>query len=89
MINFYFLRKYYFVQIKIIIIEKDVILSYQWGWTIVMFIESSYGKEMILKIVRECYNGNIFEIVSENIKIFKKRWKEWLLKNWKNSIYFI
>ncbi|HPB34399.1 MAG TPA: hypothetical protein PLW61_06515 [Caldisericia bacterium] len=88
MINFYFLRKYYFVQIKIIIIEKDVILSYQWGWTIVMFIESSYGKEMILKIVRECYNGNIFEIVSENIKIFKKRWKEWLLKNWK-GISFI
>ena len=40
-----------------------------------MFIENSYGKEMILKIVSECYNGNIFEIVGENIKIFEKRWK--------------
>ncbi len=53
-----------------------------------MFIESSYGKEMILKIVSECYNGNVFETFGENIKIFEKRWKEWLLKNWK-GISFI
>jgi hypothetical protein len=69
-------------------IEKDVTLSYQWGWTIVMFIEHTYGKEMILKIVRERDNGNVFEIVGENIEIFEKRWKEWLLEKWKSSCNF-
>lgn len=63
-------------------------LCYNWGWTIVMFIESTYGKEMILKIVRECDNGNVFEILSEDVRNFKKRWKKWLLENGKSSINF-
>jgi hypothetical protein len=69
-------------------IKKDVKFSYQWGWTIVMFIENTYGKEMILKIVRECDNGNVFGMLGENFKNFEKRWNKWLLESWKNSFNF-
>ena len=61
-------------------IQASIELSYDWGWTIVMFIENTYGKEMILQIVRECDNGNVFGILGENIKKFEKRWKEWQYK---------
>ncbi len=69
-------------------IQGNIELSYDWGWTMVMFIENTYGKEMILKIVRECDNGNVFEILSEDFKNFKKRWKKWLLENGKSRINF-
>lgn len=69
-------------------IQVNVELSYDWGWTIVMFIEDSYGKGMILKIVRECDNGNIFGILGEDFKNFEKRWKEWLFENEKSIINF-
>jgi len=61
-------------------IQASIELSYDWGWTILMFIENTYGKEMILQIVRECDNGNVFGILGEAIKNFEKRWKEWQYK---------
>ena len=60
-------------------IQASIELGYDWGWTVVMFIEDTYGKEMILKIVRECDNGNVFGILGEDFKNFEKRWKRWLL----------
>jgi len=69
-------------------IQINIELSYEWGWTIVMFIENTYGKEMILKIVRECYNGNVLGIISAGLKDFEKRWKKWLLEIWGNSTNF-
>jgi len=67
-------------------IQKDIELSYQWGWTAVMFIEKTYGKEMILKIVRECDNGNVFGILGEDSQNFEKNWKRWLLENRKGGM---
>lgn len=69
-------------------IQANIELCYDWGWTIVMFIENTCGKEMILKIVGECDNGNVFGILGENFKNFAKRWKGWLLENGKSSINF-
>ena len=69
-------------------IQVNIELSYDWGWTMVVFIENTYGKEMIIKIVRECDNGDVFKILSEDVKNFKKRWKKWLLENGKSSINF-
>jgi len=54
---------------------------YDWGWTIVMFIEKTYGRECILKIVTECDNGDVFGILDENTTTFQINWKEWLLQN--------
>ena len=69
-------------------IQVNTKLCYDWGWTVVMFIENTYGKEMILKIVRECDNGDVFGILCEDFKNFEKRWKKWLLENGKSSINF-
>ena len=69
-------------------IEKNVKFSYQWGWTIVMFIEKTFGKEMIIRIVRECNDGDVFRIIGENFKDFEKRWKEWLVEHWRNIFNF-
>lgn len=70
------------------IIEASRKLCYDWGWTIVMFIENIYGKEMILKIVRECDNGNVFGILGEDCKNFEQKWKKWLLESLGNSTNF-
>lgn len=67
-------------------IQASIELSYDWGWTIVMFIEKTFGKEMILRIVRECDNGDILGIIGEDLKDFEKKWKKWLLENGKNKI---
>jgi len=69
-------------------IEKDIKFYYQRGWTIVMFIERTYGTEMILRIVKECNNGNVLGIIGEDLKDFEKRWKKWLLESWENSANF-
>jgi len=69
-------------------IRANTEICYDWGWTIVMFIKNTYGKEMILKIVRECDNGNVFGILGEDFKNFEKRWQKWLLGNGKISINF-
>lgn len=61
-------------------IEKNIKLCYQWGWTIVRYIEDSHGKSTILKIVRECDDGNIFKILNVNDKTFQKNWTEYLHK---------
>ena len=66
-------------------IQASIELCYDWGWTMVIFIENTYGKESILKIVRECDNGNVSGILGEDFKNFEKRWKEWLL--YANVVY--
>jgi hypothetical protein len=61
-------------------IQTSLELCYDWGWTIVMFIENIYGRETILRIVRECDNGDVFGMLGENIDTFQGKWKEWLLE---------
>jgi len=61
-------------------IQPNLELCYDWGWTIVMFIEETYGKEMILKIVRECDDENVLGMLGEDFRNFDDRWKEWLLE---------
>jgi len=53
-----------------------------------MFIEKTFGKEMIIRIVRECNDGDVFRIIGENFKDFEKRWKEWLVEHWRNIFNF-
>jgi hypothetical protein len=53
-------------------------LAYAWGWTVVRFIESVYGKGMIRRIVKECADGDVFAIIGEDVATMEKRWREWL-----------
>ena len=54
-------------------------LSYEWGWTIVMFVENTYGKEVVERIVRGCDKGDVFGIIGDHFKGIEDRWKKWLL----------
>jgi len=59
-------------------IQGNVKLSYQWGWTIVKYIEYCYGQKTILNIVRNCMDGDVLKMVEETATNFEKRWKKYL-----------
>jgi hypothetical protein len=59
-------------------IQKDVRLCYQYGWTIVKYIESTYGRKMILNIVKNCADGDVFDIIGETIGNFEGEWQKYL-----------
>jgi len=61
-------------------IEPDVQLCYAWGWTIVMFIDKACGKDTILRIVKECDDGDVIAALGEDPAAFEQRWQEWLLE---------
>ncbi|MDP8226479.1 MAG: hypothetical protein P9L89_02390 [Candidatus Celaenobacter polaris] len=63
---------------KIKEIQKDVKLSYQWGWTIVKYIDYCYGRKTILNIVANCVDGDVFKIIGETIRNFERGWKKYL-----------
>jgi len=53
-------------------------LSYDWGWTIVQYVESTFGREAILKIVRECSDGDVLAFLGSDSAAFEQSWKGWL-----------
>ena len=68
-------------------IQKDIKLSYQWGWTIVKYIDCHYGQKIILNIVKNCKDGNVFKIIGETIRNFERGWKGYL-ENKKRNFNF-
>jgi len=59
-------------------IDVDAALAYDWGWTIVSFIETEFGREMIARIVRECADGNVLAFLKDGLPNIEKRWRFWL-----------
>ena len=59
-------------------IESDRRLSYDWGWSIVFYIESLYGQSMLKKIITEFDDGDILKIISNDIRGLELEWKKWL-----------
>jgi hypothetical protein len=49
-----------------------------WGWTIVKYIEETYGKEIIIKIIRSNTKNDIFSIIEISIDEFEDKWRSWL-----------
>jgi hypothetical protein len=60
-------------------IEADTRLAYDWGWTMVRFIEQTYGRDMIVQMVRECSDGDVFSVIGEASANLEARWRTWLL----------
>jgi hypothetical protein len=60
-------------------VETDTRLAYEWGWTMVRFIEKTYGRDMIVQMVRECNDGNVFSVIGETSANLEARWMAWLL----------
>ncbi len=67
-------------------VVRRVDLSYEWGWTMVMFIEKTRGREVIRKIIRECSDGNILEFLGGSEEGFSREWQQWLLGGGKEII---
>ncbi|MFU8796546.1 MAG: hypothetical protein ACNA7X_04550, partial [Dehalococcoidia bacterium] len=61
-------------------IEADVQLCYAWGWTLVMFIEKAYSRDTVVRIVRECDDGDVLSTLGEDPHAFEKGWQRWLLQ---------
>lgn len=59
-------------------IQRNIKFSYQWGWTIVKHIEHCWGREMMLNIIRNCTDGDVFKIIGETIRNFERRWRKYL-----------
>ena len=61
-------------------IQSDLRLAYDWGWTIVSYIEHLFGQSKIKEIITHCADGNVLESISSELTIFEINWKQWLLK---------
>ncbi|AWZ49004.1 hypothetical protein C3495_09360 [Clostridiaceae bacterium 14S0207] len=60
-------------------IDKNRIFAYEWGWTLIKYIEEKYGKNTINKIVRNYENGDVFGYMKVNMELLEKQWKRWVL----------
>lgn len=67
-------------------IDESIALSYEWGWTIVLFIEDFYSRETLVKIVKECEDGNIVKLLGQNNCSFEKKYRNWLSERGKDLI---
>jgi len=59
-------------------VNRRVDLSYDWGWTMVMFLEHTRGRDTICKAVLQCSRGNILETLGITRGDFESEWKSWL-----------
>ncbi len=57
---------------------SDSGLAYDWGWTVVWYVDREYGRAMIGKIVRECSDGNVFAFLGSSVDSIEKHWSKWL-----------
>lgn len=64
---------------KLVQIEADTSLAYDFGWTMVKFIENAKGKETVSRIVKETTDGDVFRTLGEGVDNFQRKWKNWLL----------
>ncbi|MBN1536293.1 MAG: collagenase [Anaerolineales bacterium] len=60
-------------------IENDNKLAYDWGWAVVRFMGNVFGKEMFLRIVKECADGNVFSITEEGMESLENKWMNWTI----------
>ena len=54
-------------------------LSYDWGWVLVKYINDTYGFNMILNIMRNCGSSDVIGFMKEDKVEFEEKWREWLL----------
>lgn len=59
-------------------IRENKSLYKKWSWTIVKYIEETYGKELINKIIRNYDVNCIFNILNSTVDDFEVKWKIWL-----------
>jgi len=61
------------------ITDVSVRLCYQWGWTVVRYIEATRGRENICKVVEQCADGDVLAVLDVDPVAFERAWREWLV----------
>jgi hypothetical protein len=56
----------------------SVRLCYQWGWTVVRFLETGHGRAGIRRVVEQCADGDVLATLGEDPAAFVQAWREWL-----------
>ncbi len=64
-------------------INNDIMLSYDWGWCIVKYIDETYGFDTVLNIARNCGSNDVIGFISNDKEGFEKNWRHWLLNTCK------
>ncbi|MCX6100110.1 MAG: hypothetical protein NTV92_01555, partial [Candidatus Bipolaricaulota bacterium] len=59
--------------------DVSVRLCYQWGWTVIRYIESAHGRAGIRGIVEQCADGDVLATLGEDPATLERTWREWLL----------
>jgi hypothetical protein len=59
-------------------IRSNVSLAYDWGWTLVRYIEEAHGKSMVIRIVKECTDGNVLSFLDGDEESIEEGWRAWL-----------
>ena len=59
-------------------IMDDGKLAYDWGWTLVQYLDAVYGRDVICRIVRECADGNVLSCLGVGQDAFEEQWLQWL-----------
>jgi leucyl aminopeptidase (aminopeptidase T) len=59
--------------------DVSVRLCYQWGWTVVRYIETSRGQAAIPRVVEQCADGDVLATLDEDPVSLERAWREWLV----------
>jgi len=60
------------------ITSQGVKLCYTWGWSLVMYVDRVIGRDMVIRVVRECRDGDVLRILGQSQQSLEAGWKEWL-----------
>jgi hypothetical protein len=58
--------------------DISVRLCYQWGWTVVRYLETTRGQASIRRVVEQCADGDVLATLGEDPAAFERAWKDWL-----------
>jgi hypothetical protein len=59
--------------------DVSVRLCYQWGWSVVRYIEATHGRSGIRGIVGQCADGDVLASLGKDPAAFEREWRDWLL----------
>ncbi len=67
-------------------LEADWYTANAWGWTLVMYIERQWGREMVAEAVKHCQAGAVLDWITDRPRKLARDWKRWLLGSGREAI---
>ena len=54
---------------------------YDWGWTLVRFMEDRFSAAEVARVVRECKDGDVISMLGIEPPDFEAMWHEWIYRS--------